>query len=90
MNLRILALVLGLTLFACSGVLLRPAVAAEVPEARADKALVIFYRVQSPKGAAVGFNVKQGQGAIGTLSSGTTFHRYIDPGQHSFWTAVIS
>ena len=72
------------------GISFEPAFAAEVPEAKADKALVVFYRVKSMKGAAIGFNVKQGQEAIGTLASGTMFYRYVEPGQHTFWTEVIS
>lgn len=90
MNYLRLAGVVGLIVFAGGGASLRPAVAAEVPDAKADKALVVFCRVSSPKGAAIGFNVKQGPAGIGTLSSGTTFHRYVDPGQHTFWTEVIS
>ena len=72
------------------GIFFEPAYAAEVPEAKTDKALVVFYRIKSMKGAAISFNVKQGQEAIGTLASGTMFYRYVEPGQHTFWTEVIS
>ena len=72
------------------GVSLKSSFAAEVPEAKADKALVVFYRIKSMKGGAISFNVKHGEAAIGTLASGTMFYRYVDPGQHTFWSQVIS
>ncbi len=67
-----------------------PAVAAEIPQAKVDKALVVFYRARSMGGAAIGFNVMHGESAIGALANGTMFYRYIDPGQHTFWSQVIS
>lgn len=83
-------LFLGLLAALSIGSSFGPSLAADIPEPQADKALVVFYRAKSMKGAAIGFNVKQGSAAIGTLASGTVFHRYVDPGQHTFWTEVIS
>jgi len=90
MNYLKIAIVFGLINSACIGVFFNPAFAAEIPEAKADKALVVFYRVKSMKGGAIGFNVMQGQEAIGALANGSMFYRYVDPGQHTFWSQVIS
>ena len=88
-NLKIampLVLIVMLGLFAS----VNKVIAAEIPEAKADKALVVFYRVKSMKGGAIGFNVKQGEAAIGALANGSMFYRYVEPGQHTFWSQVIS
>jgi hypothetical protein len=85
-----IALVFVLISSVSIGISLESSFAAEVPEAKADKALVVFYRVKSMKGGAIGFNVKQGEAAIGALSSGSMFYRYFEPGQHTFWSQVIS
>jgi hypothetical protein len=74
----------------CATALINQAIAIEVPEAKADKALVVFYRVKSMKGGAIGFNVKQGDAVIGALANGSMFYRYVEPGQHTFWSQVIS
>ncbi|MDH3947666.1 MAG: DUF2846 domain-containing protein [Gammaproteobacteria bacterium] len=71
-------------------VFVNPAISADIPEAKVDKALVVFYRIKSMKGGAIGFNVKQGEAAIGALSNGSMFYRYVEPGQHTFWSQVIS
>ena len=63
---------------------------AEVPEADSDKALVVFYRVANFKGGAIRFNVQHSDGALGTLTNGSFFYKYLEPGQHTFWSQVIS
>ena len=63
---------------------------AEVPQADPEKGLVVFYRVKMFKGGAVRFNVHHAQGVIGTLTNGSFFHTYLEPGQHTFWSEVIS
>jgi len=83
----IIPVFIGLTGMAVSVV---PVTAAEVPAAKSDKALVVFYRVKSLKGGAIGFNVKQGEAAIGVLANGSMFYRHVEPGQHTFWSQVIS
>ena len=52
-----------------------PTLAAEVPQADSDKALVVFYRVKSFKGGAIRFNVQYAEGQIGTLGSGTYLYK---------------
>ena len=67
-----------------------PSSAAQVPQADPGKALVVFYRVKSFKGGAIRFNVQHAEGVIGTLGSGTFLYKYFEPGQHQFWSQVIS
>jgi hypothetical protein len=62
----------------------------EIPQADPDKGLVIFYRVKVFKGGAVRFNVQHSDGVIGTLTNGSVLHTYLEPGQHTFWSQVIS
>ena len=61
-----------------------PSIAASVPEAKPDKGLVVFYRNRSAKGAAIRLQITTSDGAAGTLTNGTTFYQYYDPGQRTF------
>jgi hypothetical protein len=63
---------------------------AEIPEADPDKGLVVFYRNKNFKGGAVRFNVQHSDGVIGTLTNGSVLYTYLEPGQHTFWSQVIS
>ena len=65
-------------------------VSAQVPEADPDKGLVVFYRVPDFKGGAIRFNVQHSDGVIGTLTNGSFFYKSLEPGQHTFWSQVIS
>ena len=62
----------------------------ELPQVKEDQGLIIFYRASAFKGGAIRFNLNHGQEPIGALKSGTTLHRYVEPGQHTFWSKVIS
>jgi len=42
-----------------------PALTAEIPQAKPDKGLVIFYRLSSFKGSAIRFNLNHSEGLIG-------------------------
>lgn len=64
--------------------------AAQIPQADPDKGLVVFYRLKSFKGGAIRFNVQHAEGVVGTLGSGTFLYKYFEPGQHQFWSQVIS
>lgn len=66
------------------------ALTADIPQAKPDKGLVIFYRVSSFKGGAIRFNLNHSEGSIGQLLSGTFLYKYLDPGEHSFWSQAIS
>ncbi len=65
-------------------------ISAELPQAKEDKGLIIFFRENAFKGGAIRFNLNHGQEPIGALASGTTLHRYVDPGQQTFWSQAIS
>ena len=72
------------------GLGITPAMSAEIPEAKPDKALIVFYRTGKMGGSAIPVNVHHSQGVIGTLSNGSTFNRYFEPGDQTFWVRVIS
>jgi len=62
-----------------------PVFAASIPQAQPDKALVVFFRAKKAKGAALRFQISDGTGkSLGDLSNGSTFHVYLEPGQHTF------
>jgi len=63
---------------------------AELPQVKEDQGLIIFYREKALKGGAIRFNLNHGQEPIGALKGGTTLHRYVEPGQHTFWSKVVS
>ena len=56
---------------------------AQVPQADADKALIVFYRVKNFKGGAIRFNVHSSQGVVGTLTNGSFLYTQVEPGQHT-------
>ncbi len=62
-----------------------PVFAASIPQAQPDKGLVVFFRAKKAKGAALRFQISDGTGkSLGDLSNGSTFHVYLEPGQHTF------
>jgi hypothetical protein len=63
---------------------------AQVPDADPDKGLVVFYRAENFKGGAIRFNVQHSDGVIGTLTNGSFVYKYVEPGEHTFWSRVIS
>jgi len=67
-----------------------PALTADLPEAKSDKGLVIFYRLSGFKGKAIRFNLNHSEGSIGQLLSGTYLYKYLEPGEHKFWSQAIS
>lgn len=64
--------------------------AIELPQTKDDQGLIIFYRMNSFKGKAIRFNINHAEGAIGQLLSGTYIYKYLEPGQHDFWSQAIS
>ena len=65
-------------------------IAANLPEAKNDKGLVIFYRPSAFKGKAIRFNLNHTEGSLGQLLSGTYLYKYFEPGEHKFWSQAIS
>ncbi len=62
-----------------------PAFAASVPEAKPDQGLVVFYRSKRAKGAAIRFQITESGGvSTGTLTNGSMFYKYYQPGQKTF------
>jgi hypothetical protein len=62
-----------------------PAFAASLPEAKPDKGLVVFYRLKRAKGAAIRFQITESGGvSTGTLTNGSMFYKYYQPGQKIF------
>ena len=82
--------ILPICLAIIGALIAEPSMSAEVPQADPDKGLVVFYRVKNFKGGAVRFNVQHSDGVIGTLTSGSYLYKYLEPGQHTFWSQVIS
>ena len=58
--------------------------AANLPEAKSDKGLVVFYRSKTMKGAAIHMLIRSSEGAAGNLTNGSMFYRYYEPGQKTF------
>lgn len=65
-------------------------VAAQTSTPEEGKALVVFYRPKKFSGSAIQFNVKDSDKYYGPLKSGTTIKVNIEPGEHTFFSQVIS
>jgi len=62
-----------------------PVIAAELPESRPDKGLVVFYRSKNFKGSAIRFQITESGGiSTGTLANGSMFYKYYAPGHITF------
>jgi len=89
MNTKIIALWFA-TLFVFTSGYVSLALAAELPQAKPDKGLVVFYRLDKLAGSAIRFNLNHTSGPMGQLLRGTMIHKYLEPGEHQFWSQVIS
>ncbi len=58
---------------------------AELPQVEEGRGLVVFYRPGKMGGAALTYQVHEGEQLIGVLRSGTYFYHHSDPGSHTFW-----
>lgn len=61
-----------------------PSFAADLPEAKSDKGLIVFYRSKNMKGAAIHLLIRSSEGAAGNLTNGSMFYQYYEPGQKTF------
>ena len=68
---------------------LQKVLAAEIPAIKADKGLVVVYRVKRMKGAAIPIGIHYTNGSVGTLSSGSVISKYLTPGEYNFYSKVI-
>ena len=67
-----------------------PALTATVPEVVPGKGLVVFYRLRRMTGAAITFSVDHVDGTLGMLRNGSMLYKYCQPGQHTFYSQVLS
>jgi len=58
--------------------------AKDIPQAKPDKGLVIFYRLNLFAGKAIRFNINHSTGTLGQLLAGTMLYKYVPPGDHQF------
>ena len=54
------------------------------------KGLVVFYRTKKMGGAAIKFSIKDSERSYGQLKNGTIIKIQVEPGEHLFWSQVIS
>ncbi len=71
-------------------VLLSLDVSAQIPKPEEGKGLVVFYRTKSMKGGAIKFSVKETDKNYGQLTNGSVININIEPGEHTFFSQVIS
>jgi len=76
--------------FLMTGILAAPVSEANLPEAQPDKALFVFYRLDAFKGKAIRFTINHPEGTLGQLLSGTYLYKFLDPGEHTFWSQALS
>src|SRR3954466_1853034 len=57
---------------------------------KSGKGLVVFYREKKLEGWAVGYNVRDGDKAIGGLPNGSYFVYDVTPGPHTFAASTES
>ena len=62
----------------------------QAPTIQEGKAQVVFYRLKKFSGGAIQFNVKDSEKHYGQLKNGTTIKVNIEPGEHTFFSQVIS
>lgn len=86
-NLSALLLVPVITMLV---ILPMPASPASIPEVVPDKGLVVFYRPRKMGGAAITFSVDHVEGSLGILKNGAVLYKYFEPGQHTFYSQVLS
>ena len=59
-------------------------------QAEDGKGLVVFYRTKKMGGAAIKFSVKDSERSYGQLTNGAIIKIQVEPGEHLFWSQVIS
>ena len=63
---------------------------ADIPELKEDKGLIVFYRENKFSGGAIKFNLHHDGKPIGALKNGTMMTLFLEPGDHTFSSKVIS
>lgn len=62
----------------------------QIPEPEEGKGLVVFYRQKKFSGGAIKFSVKDSDKNYGQLTNGSTIYVNVIPGEHTFFSQVIS
>jgi hypothetical protein len=76
--------------FISANFLIYPVNSAELPQLEAGKGLVVFYRLGKFGGSAIRFNLNHAEGFMGQLLNDTWLYKSVEPGEHTFWSQVIS
>jgi hypothetical protein len=84
-KIKIVSIVIFFSSFLCS-----LNITAQISTPEEGKALVVFYRTKKFSGGAIQFNVRDSDKYYGPLKNGTIIKVNIDPGEHTFFSQVIS
>lgn len=76
--------------FICVNFWINPVSSADLPRLEAGKGMVIFYRLGKFGGGAIRFNLNHAEGFMGQLLNDTWLYKSVEPGEHTFWSQVIS
>jgi len=63
---------------------------AQIAAPEEGKGLVVFYRTKKFSGGAIKFSVKDSEKSYGQLTNGSIIKIQVEPGEHMFWSQVIS
>ncbi len=63
---------------------------AQIPTPEEGKGLVVFYRTKKFSGSAIKFSIKDSEKSYGQLTNGSIIKVQVEPGEHMFWSQVIS
>lgn len=80
---------INLIFFTCC-LLFSSAALGQIVNEKEDQALVVFFRAKKFSGGAIQFNVKDSDKHYGQLKNGTIMKVYTEPGEHTFFSQVIS
>ncbi|RLA14799.1 MAG: hypothetical protein DRQ59_02580 [Gammaproteobacteria bacterium] len=69
---------------------INPARSVDLPQLEAGKGMVVFYRLGKFGGSAIRFNLSHAEGFMGQLLNDTWLYKSVEPGEHTFWSQVIS
>lgn len=63
---------------------------AQIPQPEEGKSLIVFYRKKKMSDGAIKFNIQDSQRTYGELKNGDVKYVNVDPGEHTFYSKVIS
>jgi len=80
--------IISLSLFFC--LIFKFDAFSQIPQPEDGKGLVVFYRQKKFSGGAIKFSVKDTEKNYGQLTNGSVINISVDPGEHTFFSQVIS